>query len=348
GDDKVPVPAWIHALDALDRSGIERTSNLLFFFEGEEEMGSPHLGTYLDEYRAKLEGVDAWLIFDGPVHQSRRPQLVFGVRGITSVDITVYGASKGLHSGHYGNWAPNPGMMLAQLLASMKDDDGNVTIEGFYDSTVPVGPAEQEALESVPDPDESLRAELGLARTEGGNAPLKERLLLPSLNVRGLESANVGEEARNVIPSTATAAIDIRLVKGNEPERMLDLVETHIREQGYHVVREEPDMETRLKHERIAKVERHGGYVAARTNMSHPFVQDLAEAAERAAGEPVILVPSLGGSLPLYLFTERFEAPLVIVPIANHDNNQHAPNENIRLANLWYGIDLVAAILTME
>ena len=92
---------------------------------------------------------------------------------------------------------------------------------------------------------------------------------------------------------------------------------------------------------------RGGGYVATRTKMDHPFVRDLTAAAEAAAGEPVILMPSLGGSLPLYLFTERWTVPLVVVPIANHDDNQHAPDENIRLANLWYGIDLMASILTM-
>lgn len=348
GDDKAPIPALLAALDALGNAGIGRTSNLVFFFEGEEEAGSPHLGQYLDRYADRLHGIDAWLIFDGPVHQSRRPQLVFGVRGVTGIQITVYGASRQLHSGHYGNWAPNPAMMLARLLASMKDDEGNVTIDGFYDTVVPVGKAEAAALASVPDPDESLRRELGLVRTEGENTPLKQRLLLPSLNIRGLESANVGDAARNVIPATATASIDIRLVKGNEPDEMIDLVETHIRKQGYHIVREDPVMETRLAHERIAKVSRGHGYVAARTDMNHPIVAALSSAAERAAGEPVILVPSLGGSLPLYLFTERFDVPLAIVPIANHDNNQHGDDENLRLANLWYGIDLAAAILTME
>jgi acetylornithine deacetylase/succinyl-diaminopimelate desuccinylase-like protein len=268
------------------------------------------------------------------------------VRGVTGLEITVYGAARNLHSGHYGNWAPNPGMMLAQLLAGMKDEAGNVIIEGFYDSVEPLGPADRAALATVPDVDESLKKELGLVRSEGtGN--LAERLLLPSLNVRGLQSANVGSKARNVIPMTAVAAIDIRMVKGNDPEAMKDLVETHIRKAGYHIVREDPAMETRLSHPRLAKVTRSKGYVAARTSMDHPIVKSLTAAAEEAAGEPVILMPSLGGSLPLYLFTEILEKPVVIVPIANHDDNQHAPDENIRLGNLWYGIDLMTAVLTM-
>jgi acetylornithine deacetylase/succinyl-diaminopimelate desuccinylase-like protein len=185
-----------------------------------------------------------------------------------------------------------------------------------------------------------------LARAEGG-ASLAERLLVPSLNVRGMASATVGSTARNIVPTTAEASIDIRLVKQNDPEGMIDLVERHIREQGYHIVREDPDHATRLAHARIAKVVRRPGYPAVRTSLDLPEVQDVIAAAGRAAGEPVILMPSLGGSLPLYLFTERLGRPIVVVPIANHDDNQHAPDENLRIANLWYGIDLFAGLMTM-
>ncbi len=345
GDDKAPIPALLAALDALAAAGIERTSNLVFFFEGEEEAGSMNLGRFFDAHKDRL-AVDLWLICDGPVHQSRRPQLVFGVRGITSLEITVYGAARNLHSGHYGNWAPNPGMMLSRLLASMRDEAGNVLIEGFYDTVAPIGAAERAALAAIPDVDAALKAELGLARTEG-EGRLEERLLLPSLNVRGLASGNVGAAARNVIPNRATAALDVRLVLGNEPGAMLELVERHVAAQGYHVVRDEPDLATRREHDRIARIVRGGGYVAARTPMDHPLVEPLTAAAESASGEPVVLMPSLGGSLPLYLFQEKLGRPLVIVPIANHDNNQHAPDENLRIANLEYGIDLMAAILTM-
>ncbi len=348
GDDKAPFAALFAALDALAEAGMARTSNLKFLFEGEEEAGSRHLGEYLERHRERLD-VDLWLICDGPVHQSRRPQLVFGVRGVIGFEITVYGASRYLHSGHYGNWAPNPAQMLARLLATMKDDDGQVLIDGFYDSTVPPGAAERAAIAALPDSDAALRRELGLAATEGGGASLAERLLLPSLNVRGFVSGAVGEKSRNVIPNEATASLDVRLAKGNDPQAMLDLVETHVRRQGYHIVRDEPDHATRLAHPRIARIRRGSGYKAARTAMDLPVVQDVAAAAERAADpEELILMPTLGGSLPLYLFTENLKMPVVIVPIANHDNNQHAPDENLRLANLWYGIDLMGELLTME
>jgi acetylornithine deacetylase/succinyl-diaminopimelate desuccinylase-like protein len=346
GDDKAPLAAIFAALDALKEAGVEPSSNLRFLFEGEEEAGSDHLEDYLRQHRRELE-VDVWLICDGPVHQSRRPQLVFGVRGYTGLDITVFGATRYLHSGHYANWAPNPAHLLARLLASMRDDEGKVLVEGFYDDTAPIGEAEREAMATLPDFDDDLRRELGLAATEAGNALLAERLLIPSLNIRGLESAAVGSEARNVIPTEATASIDIRLAKGDDPVKMLDRVEDHIRGQGYHIVRDDPDMALRLEYPKIARVSRREGYPAARTRMDLPIVGDIITAAERAADGPLVLPPTMGGSLPLYLFTELLAAPVVIVPIANHDDNQHAPNENLRLANLWYGIDLMTSLLTL-
>ena len=347
GDDKAPFAAILGAIDALEAAGIERQVNLKFFFEGEEEAGSPHLESYMREHADKLE-VDLWLICDGPVHQSRRPQLVFGVRGYTGLDITVYGAARYLHSGHYGNWAPNPALRLAELLASMKNDEARVDIADFFQDSIPPTPEEFEIIKSLPHPDEQLRRELLLAEgsTDGAGAPLAVRLVLPSLNIRGMKSAEVGAGARNVIPTEATASLDIRLVKGDDPARILDVVERHIERQGYHVVHEEPDADTRLAHPKIARVDRREGYPAARTPLDTAEAQFAIEAARRVAGEELILMPSLGGSLPLYLFESVLGSPMVIVPIANHDNNQHAPDENLRLANLWYGIEMMAALFT--
>lgn len=348
GDDKAPITAILAVLDAYRANQTAFTSNIKFFFEGEEEAGSTHLGQYLETYRQKIDDIDIWLFCDGPVHQSRQPQLVFGVRGMTGMEVTVYGANRSLHSGHYGNFAPVPGTLLAHLLASMKDESGEVLIDGFYDTVEPIGEEERLALAALPDIDAGLRESLGLKQSEASNTPLGERLLLPTLTVRGLSSGNVGALARNVIPSTATAALGIRLVKGNDPEHMKDLVEAHIRKQGYHIVREDPDIETRLKYPKIIKVSRGGGYPAARTSMDLLITQTLFSAVQEAAGDQALRVPALGGSLPLYLFTDGLNKPAVIVPIANHDNNQHAPDENLRIANLWYGIDLYAAIFSMR
>jgi acetylornithine deacetylase/succinyl-diaminopimelate desuccinylase-like protein len=348
GDDKGPLMALLTVLDAFAEKGIEPTSNLKFFFDGEEERSSPHLREILEKYSAQVADIDLWLFCDGPQHQSRRPQILFGARGVTGLEVTLYGANRPLHSGHYGNWAPVPGAMLASLVASMKDENGRVLIEEFYSTVDPIGDEERAALEKLPDFDDELRAELGLAATEGSGALLVERLLLPSLTVRGLSSGNTGALSRNIIPPTATATLGIRLVKGNDPDAMLDLVERHIRESGFHVVREDPDAETRQRYPKIAKVTRKGGYPAARTPMSLPLAKKVAAAVTEAVGEEVLLVPTMGGSLPLYLFTDLLGQPVLILPIANHDNNQHAANENLRLGNLWFGIDAFAAVMTMQ
>jgi len=345
-DDKAPIIALLAALDALRDAKMQPTVNVKLFVEGEEEAGSVHLPDYFSKYRDRLD-VDAWIICDGPVHQSGTPQLVFGVRGITVLDVTVYGANRALHSGHYGNWAPDPAMRLARLLASMKDDTGRVLVEGFYDSVAKPTQALRDALKQLPDYDDQLRRSFALAATERNNAPYMEQMLQPALNVRGMAAASVGREARNVIAAQAEASIELRLVKGNDPDVMLDLLEAHIRGQGYHIVREDPDERTRLTYPRIAKLVRHRGYPAARTPLNLPICRKVVGVAERVAGEPVLQIPTLGGSLPLYLFERNLKRPFVIVPIVNHDNNQHAADENIRLGNLFYGIDLIGALLTM-
>jgi acetylornithine deacetylase/succinyl-diaminopimelate desuccinylase-like protein len=343
GDDKAPIIAILAVLDALHDT--PRTSNLVFFFEGEEEAGSPHLGAFVERYATDIR-VDAWLMCDGPVHPTRRPELAFGVRGVVGLEMTVYGPSHGLHSGHYGNWAPNPAMTLARLLASMKDAKGLVLVKGFYDTVEPLGQLEKKAVAALPNDDRALLSELGLAESEGRRT-LNEALLLPTLNVRGLRSGDVGDDARNVIPPTATASLEMRLVKGNDPEAMLDLIERHLRKQGATIVREDPDSTVRSAHPLVVKVVRQSGYPAVRTPMDDPIVPLLKEAAYRASGQPPVLMPTLGGSLPLYHFVRAWKKPLVIVPIANHDDNQHTANENLRLANLWYGIDLYALLFTL-
>lgn len=346
-DDKAPIPALLAAIDALQAQDIPFTSNIKLIFDGEEERGSDHLDEYLAAHTDKFGDIDLWLFCDGPTHQSGLPQLVFGVRGVTGLDVTVYGPDRGLHSGHYGNWAPGPGWRLASLLASMKDSEGDVRIRNFYKSTEPVSRIDREAIAAAPPVDEQLRNEFAVARSEANNALLGERILQPALNLRGLKSAETGAKARNVIPPSATASIGLRLVKGNDPEAMLDLVEDHIRRQGYHIVRVDPDRATRLEHPLIAKVTRSDGYPAVKSRMDDERVTPLIDALKAAAGDELVLTPMLGGSLPLYMFEEASNAPIVVLPIANFDNNQHAPDENIRLGNLFYGVEAYAAVLTM-
>jgi acetylornithine deacetylase/succinyl-diaminopimelate desuccinylase-like protein len=347
-DDKAGVMAILTAFDALKATGLKPTSNIKFFFEGEEEAGSPHLGEIIGLHRELLAS-DAWIICDGPVHQSGRKQAVFGVRGDTNVDVTVYGARRPLHSGHYGNWAPNPAMLLVRLLASMKDEAGRITIAGWYDDAEPLGEAERRAIAEAPQYDEELKAQLGLARTEGAGKNLLELINLPSLNINGMNSGDVGALARNVIPTTATAVLDLRLVKGNDYRRQVQRLTDHIRKQGFYVIEQDPSNEERLKYPLIAKVvHRSGGYNAERTRMDLPISLAVIDAVQSTSAQTIVRLPTSGGSLPLSIITEKLRTVTITVPIANYDNNQHAENENLRLQNLWDGIETFAALMTMK
>ncbi len=346
-DDKSPIIALMIALDALRASGIERTVNLKFIFEGDEEAGSPNLGSLVLEH-GELLAADLVVAADGPSDPSGLPTMYFGARGIVSLEITLYGPLRPLHSGHYGNWAPNPAMRLAQLLATMKDPEtGRVLVEGFYDDVVPLSEFELAAIAAAPNDDEEQAYAFAIAQPEAGGTRL-ELINLPSLNVRGLSSAWVGADARTIVPDVAVAAIDLRLVKDIDPAEQVGRVVAHIQSQGYHVVREEPDVETRRRHPRLAFVRASDGYPAFRTSMDIPISRALIEAVEYNTGKTAVKLPTLGGSIPLYQFTGVLGVPTVGLPIVNHDNNQHSPNENLRLGNLWSGIEIFAAAMLIE
>jgi acetylornithine deacetylase/succinyl-diaminopimelate desuccinylase-like protein len=343
-DDKAGVFSIIEAYAALSAVGQRPSANLIFFFEGEEEAGSDHLPEIFERHRDLLKA-DAWVICDGPVHASGLHQLVHGVRGDTHLDLVVYGPKRPLHSGHYGNWIPNPAMDLAQLLASMKNEKGEVTIKGFYDDVLPLTKAERDAIARIPPVEEQLKKELGVRKPERA-LPLNEAIALPSLNINGLAAAGVGEKSANVIPVKAEASIDLRLVAGNDWKRQQDKVIAHIRAQGFHVTEQVPTDAERAAHDKICQVKRSGGYNAQKTPMDDPNARRIGAAVDAALGTPAIRVPTLGGSLPLFMFEQILKVRPVTVPIANHDNNQHAENENIRIGNLWKGIEIYASIMT--
>ncbi len=346
-DDKAGVEAILNAYDAIIKSGLTPGCNIKFFFEGEEEAGSPHLHEILDKYKPLLQS-DLWIICDGPVHQSGKKQIVLGVRGDTHIDLTVYASKRPLHSGHYGNWAPNPAMMLVKLLASMKDENGKVTIKGFYDDVVPLSPSERKALNEVPSVDEQMKKELGISAVERKGASLSEAINQPSLNINGIQSGNVGKLASNQIPTYATAVLDLRLVLGNDWKRQQQKVIDHIKAAGYYVTDKEPSDEERAQYAKIIKViPGQDGYNAQRTSMDLPIIQKVITAVKSTTQDQLVLQPTMGGSLPLFLFEKHLNAKTVTVPIANHDNNQHAENENIRLSNLFDGIETMAAIMLM-
>jgi acetylornithine deacetylase/succinyl-diaminopimelate desuccinylase-like protein len=206
--------------------------------------------------------------------------------------------------------------------------------------------AERAAINRVPPIDSDLRRSFGLARTEANNAPLADRLMLPALNVRGISFGSVGDHASNVIATEARASFDIRLVPNETPQRVRQLVEAHIRKQGYFVTSDSVTVPMRLAHDRVARVVwEPGGYPANRTAMDSPVARAIISVTHDSAGRPPIVLPTMGASAPSYMFTEALHVPVIIVPIANYDDNQHASNENLRLSNLWNGIDLYVQIM---
>jgi len=347
-DDKAGVFAIIAAYESLKKTGRKATVNIKFFFEGEEEAGSIHLADIFQKYRSKLDA-DLWVICDGPRHISGRKQIVFGVRGDVNVDLKVYAAKRPLHSGNYGNWAPNPAMRLAQLLAGMKDGEGKVLIEGFYDDVTPLSAMEQEALRRIPAVEDILRKDLALGKPDGAGRSFMELLTMPTLNINGMASGNVGAMASNQIPTEASAVLDLRLVAGNDVERQVGKLVRHIEKQGYQVIDHEPSDAERMQYPLLAFVARRdGGYNAQRTPMDLPIAQRVAEAIASTAGEEIVRVPSSGGSLPLFVFEQYLGTRPVTVPVVNYDNNQHAENENVKLSFLWEGIETMAAIMLLK
>ncbi len=342
-DDKSPIVALLAAIDALRAQRIPLGVNLKVIFEGEEEAGSTNLQRTLELHKNLLGG-DLLITADGPVHQSGRPLVFFGNRGDIGLDITVYGPIRALHSGHYGNWAPNPIMELSRLLASMTDANGRVLIDGYYDDVVPLAAIERQALALMPDNDADLQHELGIAKPDGGGKKLLELINEPSLNVRGIRSAYVGEHAQNIVPEKAEASLEARLVKGEDPQKKFEQIAGFIRKQGFYVIDHEPTMEERREHPRIAKIINEGGYRAARTPMDLPVSKALVQLIQAATGGNAVITPTLGGSVPMYIF-EDLGLPYIGVPIVNYDNHQHSSDENLRLKEFWRGIEEYGALL---
>lgn len=342
-DDKAAILAMLAALDALKKSGTPLGVNLKVFLEGEEEIGSPNLPAIVRSHADRLSA-DLLLFADGPRHQSGRPQVVLGVRGTQGVELTLFGPARALHSGHYGNWAPNPAARLSEVLASIRAPDGLVKIEGFYDAF------DRKLAGNGVVPDEQLERqllkELRIGARENTERSLAAAVTWPAINVVGLKSGDTGSNARNAIPVDAVASLDFRLVPNQTPAIVREQLERHLRTLGYRVVASREVAEAATDRERVALLDwGHAGYAGARVRDDAPAVRALIDLLRSLHGEQLVVAPILGGSLPLSLFVENSRlGAVVVLPIANYDNNQHAPNENVTLGSLRYGIGTFAAL----
>ena len=339
-DDKGPIWAHLTALELMRAQGIAPRVNLKLIFDGEEETGSQHFGPFTEAHRDPL-AADVALVMDGPKDATGRPTVAFGARGVLSLELTLEAARRDVHSGNFS--VPNPAWRLVGLLASMAAPDGMPLVEGLEDGVVPPTAAERDLMGRIPLDRAAIEKELGVALP----SEYLERLMFRStLTIRGLKSGFTGREAQTIIPHQATVAFDARLVKNQRVETVYRRILDHIRGQGFTVIESaDAPIPDELRGRAIRVVE-HRGYDPAKTPADLPISRAVIEAVERAhGGEPAVVLPTMGGSVPLWAFTDILGLPTIVVPYANANNRQHSPNEHLRLDHLCQGVRTTAQLL---
>ena len=343
-DAKGPVMMILNALEIMKRNNIELEYNLKVIMDFEEEISSPNLADAVKKYSSKLKS-DALLIFDGPKHPSNLPTLTFGARGISDITLITYGPIVPQHSGHFGNYAPNPVFRMSEILSSMKDPNGRVTIPGFYDG-IELDEKTLKILAEVPDDEKKMMNDMQFKKPDNVGKNYQESIQYPSINVRGIESGWVREEVRTIVPSECIAEIDVRLVLESDPIRLHNLIKSHIQELGYYVIDRRPTKDERLKHNKIVTFVSSFDYDAFRTDIESEIGKWLVKSLKKTFGIEPVKKRTSGGSVPISPFVNTLGIPAVTVPTVNQDNNQHSPNENIKIENYITGIETYLGILT--
>lgn len=342
-DSKGPAIAFISALEILKEKKIKPAYNIKVIMDFQEEMGSPQLANAVIANK-KLLQADIVLIMDGTRHLSNLPTLTYGARGITTATLKVFGARYPLHSGQYGNFAPNPVFNTAKLLGGLKDDTGKVTLPGFYDG-INLSEKEKLLINNVPENLDSIKKRLGIAQHDALGKTYQEVLQYPSLNIRGIKAAWVGSKVRTIIPSEVITEIDMRLVPESDGKRLMGLLKKYIINQGYHLVDSIPTEEERKKYAKLASFKYTLGSNPFRTKLNGPTSVFLKKALHKIYGDHIVNMRSTGGSQPIAPFVKTLGIPAVSIRIPNPDNNIHSPNENLRLGNFLEGIETCLAIL---
>ena len=345
-DAKGPVMMLFQALKFMKLKNIDQEFNIKLIMDFEEEIGSPSLPSAVEVHKEKLES-DALLIFDGPQHASGLPTLNFGNRGISSITLKTYGPIVPQHSGHFGNYAPNPVFRMSNILSSMKDENGIVKIKGYYDG-INITDEVKEYLDAVPDNEDEMKDKMEFKTPESVGNSYQEAIQYPSLNVRGIRSGWVGSEVRTIVPSECIAEIDVRLVIETDGYKLHDLIKKHIESLGYIVTDKEPSKEMRLKYDKIVRFNSRVSYPAFRTDINSDLGIWLKGVMVKTFGKEPVLKRTSGGSVPISPFVNTLNIPAVGVPTVNKDNNQHSPNENIKITNYIKGIETFIGILSSK
>jgi acetylornithine deacetylase/succinyl-diaminopimelate desuccinylase-like protein len=342
-DDKAPIVMFLTALKILKAKNSAPKFNVKVIFDPEEEYGSKALLSTLDEYKERY-AADFFMVLDGPAHSSNKPTITFGCRGFAVVNITTFGAKLPQHSGHYGNYSPNPVFSLANLLSSMKDENGRILIKD-YNKDITLSADVTKLLNAVPFNAAEVNQKLGIHSSEKVGKTYQESLQYPSLNVRQLGTSWKGKGLKTVIPEYATADLDIRLVPETDGAAQLQKIKTHIEEQGYYVIERDPTDDERSKYPKIVKFTTSPGINAFRTDPNSDFGNKVRASIAESFGYDPITIRMMGGTVPIVPLINKLNIPTVIVPMVNMDNNQHSPNENIRIGNIRQGIHISLSIL---
>jgi len=321
GDNKGQITAQLLAIKTYQEVFGNLPINLKFVIEGEEESGSPNLAKFVEDHRELLKA-DLVYTSDGPMHESGAPFVLLGVRGMLYIELTAKGAEWDNHSGNKGNIVPNPAWKLVELLNTMKDKDGKVLIEGFYDDLRIPTESELELISKLPFDAKQLGEQIGYKGFDMTREEYYRKLTLePTMNIAGFHSGYGGAGSKTIIPSTAMLKMDMRLVVDQDPDDIFEKLKKHVAKYA-------PDVE----------VKRHGSMKPSRTPSDSKVVNVIKHSVENAYKQPPVLQPSLGGSLPDYVWTQILGVPSVVVPYANFDEANHSPNENMGVENFLTGI----------
>jgi len=342
-DSKGPAMSLVSALQILQHKKLKTAFNIKIIMDFQEEMGSPYLPKAVTENR-ELLNADMLFIMDGTRHLSNLPTLTFGARGIATATLKVFGPRYPLHSGQYGNFAPNPVFEATRLLGGLKDKNGRVTLEGFYNG-VELSKKEKALLNNVPENLDSIKQRLGIARPDAVGSTYQEALQYPSLNIRGLNAAWVGDEVRTIIPSEVIVEIDMRLVPESDGGRLMESLKKYIEDDGFHLVDSAPSDDERRKYPKLASFNYELGSKPFRTDMDSPIGKHLEKTMRKVFGNDFVNMRTTGGSQPMSPFITTLNIPAVSIRIPNPDNNIHSPDENLRLGNFLEGIITCLAIL---
>ena len=328
-DNKGQFMAHLMAIRAFMEVQGDVPVNIKLILDGEEESGSPSLEWIAESYRELLQA-DLVYVSDSSMYNDTVPLICYGNRGDLTFDIDITTAETDNHSGNKGGVIENAAWKMVQLLASMVDPEGRVLVEGFYDTVIPPSRAQEEMLEELDFDPETLCRLYGVKRLKFDDKleHYRHLMFLPTFTINGLVSGYGGEGSKTIIPCHAKAKIDIRMVQGQSG---LDLYEKVCR----HAAKAEPD----------AVFSEYSSMEPSVTEPSLPLIAKVRDAIGKAYQVDPVNMPVLGASLPNYVFTDVLQIPTVSVPYGNPDENNHAPNENMKLSCYYNGIRATAQVL---